>query len=73
MDTKRELTMQRAFADAKEQRGLCKRLEAMLREGEPEAALALVRQGLQAIAGDCRQRARACGSPTWRWPPIRSR
>ena len=44
--------MQRAFADAEEQRGFCKRLEAMLRKGEPEAALALVRQGLQAIAGN---------------------
>lgn len=42
--------MQRAFADAEEQRGFRKRLEAMLREGEPEAALTLVRQGLQAIA-----------------------
>lgn len=42
--------MQRAFADAEEQNGFRKRLEAMLREGEPEAALALVRQGLQAIA-----------------------
>jgi hypothetical protein len=45
MDTKGELTLQRAFADAEEQRGLCKRLEAMLREGQPDAALALVRQG----------------------------
>ncbi len=44
--------MQRAFADAEEQRGFRKRLEAMLREGEGDAALALVRQGLQAIAGN---------------------
>ncbi len=42
--------MQRAFADAEEQSGFRKRLEAMLREGEAEAALALVRQGLRAIA-----------------------
>ncbi len=42
--------MQRAFADDTERRAFAKRLEAMLREGEPEAALALVRQGLQAIA-----------------------
>lgn len=42
--------MQRAFADDTERRAFAKRLEAMLREGEPEAALALVRHGLQAIA-----------------------
>jgi hypothetical protein len=42
--------MQRAFADASEQRDLCRRLEAMLRDGEAPAALALVRQGLEALA-----------------------
>lgn len=42
--------MQRAFADDTERRAFTQRLEAMLREGEPEAALALVRQGLEAIA-----------------------
>lgn len=42
--------MQRAFADRQEQDGFCLRLEAMLRRAEPEAALALVRQGLEAIA-----------------------
>lgn len=42
--------MQRAFADDTERRNFAQRLEAMLREGEPEAALALVRQGLEAIA-----------------------
>lgn len=42
--------MQRAFADRQEQDGFRWRLEAMLRRGEPEAALALVRQGLEAIA-----------------------
>lgn len=42
--------MQRAFADDTERRAFARRLEAMLREGEPDAALALVHQGLQAIA-----------------------
>jgi len=42
--------MQRAFADDTERRAFAERLEAMLREGEAEAALALVRQGLEAIA-----------------------
>ncbi len=42
--------MQRAFADENEQRGFRHRLEAMLRAGEADAALALVRQGLAAIA-----------------------
>ena len=42
--------MQRAFADDTERRAFAERLEAMLREGEPEAALNLVHQGLQAIA-----------------------
>lgn len=35
--------MQRAFAADTERRVFAQRLEAMLREGEPEAALALVR------------------------------
>ncbi len=42
--------MQRAFADDTERRAFAQRLEAMLRNGEPEAALTLVRQGLEAIA-----------------------
>lgn len=42
--------MQRAFEDETESRDFCQRLEAMLRAGEPEAALALVRQGLEALA-----------------------
>lgn len=42
--------MQRAFADDTERRAFAKRLEAMLREGEPEAALALVHQGLAVMA-----------------------
>lgn len=42
--------MQRAFADRDEQRGFCRKLEQMLQQGEADAALALVRQGLEALA-----------------------
>lgn len=42
--------MQRAFADPDEHRAFRARIEAMLRASEADAALALVRQGLEALA-----------------------